>query len=75
MERHLLIYIYVTSGKILDRREPVFSTEDGRNTCLYLAWFSGIKIRCEMVSLQWGVLLLFSPNIVFFVVQAQTSQT
>lgn len=46
-----LINIYVTLGKILDLCEPVFSAEDGHNTCLYFALFSGIKIPCEIVSL------------------------
>lgn len=58
-----VIDMYVTLCKILDLREPIFSTEGGRDNCLYFALFSRIEVLCEIVFVVGVLLMIFSWNI------------
>lgn len=45
-----LLNMCVTLGKILNRCESIFSSENGDNNCLYFVLFSGIEIMHVIVS-------------------------
>lgn len=56
-----LLNMCVTLGKILNRCESIFSSENGENNCLYFVLFSGIEIMHVIVSVL-GVVNIFSKH-------------
>lgn len=61
-----LLNMCVTLGKILNRCESIFSSENGENNCLYFVLFSGIEIMHVIVSVLGVVNIFFKHFCLLF---------